>query len=64
MCGWWMAAIPFAAAMAFSYGYRMLWRRDSRSEGALLSIFIFVATVIALFWYEHAFCLGSGSWPK
>jgi hypothetical protein len=56
MCGWWMVAIPFSAAMAFSYGYRALWRRDPRSEGALLSILVFIAAVIALFFYEHFFC--------
>jgi hypothetical protein len=58
MCGWWLVAIPFAAAMAVSYGYRALWRGDPRREGALLSILIFVAMIIALFFYEHAFCSG------
>jgi hypothetical protein len=60
MCGWWLVPIPFAAAMAVSYGYRALWHGDPRSEGALLSILIFVATIIALFFYERAFCAGIG----
>jgi hypothetical protein len=59
MCGWWLVVIPVAATIVFSYGYRVLWRSDPRSEGALLSILIFAAMLIGLFFYEHSFCSGS-----